>query len=402
MGPPYFTKEKFLIIDVVKILQFWKIIKIWKAVAKILLIKILKESENKMRRRKFLGIGLAMLLALGLILTGCGGNSTEQSSGSAPAEEKEKPIEITFAHFDPADSALDIHIAQKFANELSAATNGKVKLVIYPSGTLVPIDKILDGVLSGACDIGFFPTAWAVGRLPYTFMFEQAGIGFNSGKAASLAFDEAMRTFAADEYKDVHPLCFFCSGPGIIITKEKINSLNDIRGMQIRSNATNAEAIKAWGGTPVTMNTSEVYEALRQGIIDGFLGVADPVASLKFYEVTNYVTKNDMFNSGYVICMNKDKYNSLPADIQKAIDDVSQKLWKESFINYYDTRHAEAMKVITSKATEYEIPADVYQQMVDKASVLVDKYAAELDSNGLKGTEEAKLLRELVNKYNNQ
>jgi len=150
------------------------------------------------------------------------------------------------------------------------------------------------------------------------------------------------------------------------------------------------------------MNTSEVYEALRQGIIDGFLGVADPVASLKFYEVTNYVTKNDMFNSGYVICMNKDKYNSLPADIQKAIDDVSQKLWKESFINYYDTRHAEAMKVITSKATEYEIPADVYQQMVDKASVLVDKYAAELDSNGLKGTEEAKLLRELVNKYNNQ
>jgi len=109
-----------------------------------------------------------------------------------------------------------------------------------------------------------------------------------------------------------------------------------------------------------------------------------------------------MFNSGYVICMNKDKYNSLPADIQKAIDDVSQKLWKESFINYYDTRHAEAMKVITSKATEYEIPADVYQQMVDKASVLVDKYAAELDSNGLKGTEEAKLLRELVNKYNNQ
>ncbi len=108
--------------------------------------------------------------------------------------------------------------------------------------------------------------------------------------------------------------------------------------MKIRAQGTVVPIVRALGGAPVGTTMPETYDALRTGVVDGAMSPQEALEGWKWGEIVKFTTQN--FGSAYTatmfVVMNKNKWNSMPPDIQKIFTEVSAewadkqgKLWDE-------------------------------------------------------------------------
>jgi len=83
-------------------------------------------------------------------------------------------------------------------------------------------------------------------------------------------------------------------GPWVLSTKKKISSLEEIKGMKLRAPQIEGmvEALKFLGANPTPIAFNEIYLALQNGTVDGFVSALNPSVAGKFYEVSKYVLSN--------------------------------------------------------------------------------------------------------------
>ena len=115
----------------------------------------------------------------------------------------------------------------------------------------------------------------------------------------------------APEYRRAHLVALWSSAPNILFTRTKpVRSPADMAGMKVRVPSRNAGLqVEAWGGSPVSMPVSEIYNALQTGVIDAAMIDATAVGAFKLGEVATYITTGmDSTNSPFFILMNRDAY----------------------------------------------------------------------------------------------
>ena len=228
-------------------------------------------------------------------------------------------------------------LAQAWCKEIEKRTGGRVKVTYFAGNTLVPITKMYDAVVKDTVDIGTSLVAYSPGRFPLTG-FLTLPMGFSSGYQATKVADAYYRRFKPKEFDETKVLYLNGSGPAIFQTKKVINSLDDVKGMRIKSNAENAEIVKRVGAAPVTLAMTEVYEGLQRGLIDGGLMPQEVLQTWKLADHLKTIVQNYAVSptvSMYVV-INKDKWNALPKDIQGIIEKLDEewvekqgKLWIE-------------------------------------------------------------------------
>jgi TRAP-type C4-dicarboxylate transport system substrate-binding protein len=143
------------------------------------------------------------------------------------------------------------------------------------------------------------------------------------------------RKFQPKELDDVKVMFFHGTGPTIFHTKKPVRTLEDLKGMKIRTTGLGAKIVAALGATPVAMPMGDTYDALSKGVVEGSTA---PIASLegfKWGEVVKYTTEN--FGSAYTtiffVVMNKKTWNSVTPDNQKIIEQVNEE-WIEKMGRY--------------------------------------------------------------------
>lgn len=77
------------------------------------------------------------------------------------------------------------------------------------------------------------------------------------------------------------------------------------------------------GVVPMLMPPSQLYENMQKKVIDGYAYSWDGFMSRKMYEVTDTVLDARWYVGAFFTIMNKDVWNSLPKDVQNAIDSVT-------------------------------------------------------------------------------
>lgn len=358
-----------------------------------------------MKKKGLLIAGVILLIFVGLFYAGCGGTGSDTPGGasSEPAGDKSKPIELSFAGFMPANSPFERDLMPYFVEEIEAASEGRVKIVAYPGGTLLEGGNIFDGVIEGVADMGHESLSWIEGRLLVSDIFKKSGVPFESSKAASCAFSEAMEILDPEEYHDIKVLMFFCTGPGNIHSNVPINSLEDLKGLEVRCIGSDSPAVTALGAIPITMTHADSYEALQKGIVKANLASNETLAAWNLAEVTKYTTLTPfLYNGLQAIVMNLDVWNSLPADIQDAIEAASKKVWKEHAIGFFDQESDKALAHAIEETGQEVITLsdEEAERWKEKIAFIIDEYADELDSKGLPGTEVKNLVFELGEKYN--
>jgi TRAP-type C4-dicarboxylate transport system substrate-binding protein len=247
-----------------------------------------------------------------------------------------KPAEFSYSIFFPATHKHTV-LAGEWTKEVEKRTGGRVKITLFPGGTLTPAPTCYDGVVKGISDIGMSVLAYTKGKFPLTEVIDLP-LGYTNGDMATSLINQYFAKFKPKEFGEVKILYLHAHGPGILHTKKAVSKLEELKGLRVRCTGTVTEIVKALGGVPMSMPMGETYDALNRGMVEGSMAPIESLEGWKWGEVVKFTTESfgSAYSTAFFVAMNKEKWNALPADIQKTIETVNSewaaktgKLWDE-------------------------------------------------------------------------
>jgi TRAP-type C4-dicarboxylate transport system substrate-binding protein len=308
-------------------------------------------------------------------------------------------VKLTYSVFFPAPHKNAV-LATEWAKEIEKRTNGKVQITVFPGGTLTPADKCYDGVVKGISDIGFSVLAYTRGKFPLTEVSDLP-LGMKTGLVASKVIHEYYKKFKPKELDEVKVMYLHGHGPGILHTKKEIKTLEDLKGTKIRCTGMAAKIVQALGATPVAMPMGETYDALSRGVVDGSMAPQEALQGWKWGEVVKFTIENfgSSYSTGMFVVMNKDKWNSLPPDIQKIIEQINEeyvekqgKVWDE-----IDKAGRDATLKLGNKIIP--LSQDEDSRWEKTVRPLLDEYKKNMKDKGLPGEEVLSFYFQTIYKY---
>lgn len=350
-----------------------------------------------MKRTALIQVMVALLLVLTMAAACAPAPAGPSDNTSAtPAVSDNKTYEFTYSVFFPPVHKNSI-LAQKFADEINARTNGRVKITVFAGGTLTKAPQVYDGVLNGLSDMGMSVVSYTVGRFPAAEMVELPH-GYLNGYVATKVANDFYNEFKPKEFDNVHVLYFHAHGPSVIFsTKKPVKQLEDLKGMVIRSTGVGATIIEALGGKGYGAAQGEAYELMSKGTIDGSYTPRETLEGWKQAEVVKYVTECPEVGStaNMYVVMNKDKWDGLPPDIQKVFTDVSNEWIDKHGMTWtnYDISGMQFFKTFDGREVITLSPEES-ARWVQATRPLTDSYIKERSAKGLPAEQYEKYLAE--------
>jgi TRAP-type transport system periplasmic protein len=318
---------------------------------------------------------------------------------TSPVFAQAKEIKLNYSNFFPAPHKNSV-LAEEWAQEIGKRTNGRVKITLFHGGTLTPADKVYDGVVKGISDIGLSVLSYTLGRFPLTEVIDLP-MGYKNGTAATKLINAYYIKFQPKELSDVKVMYLHAHGPGILHTNKKpVKTLDELKGVKIRSTGTVAKIVGALGGTPVAMPMPETYDALSKGIAEGVMCPVEALQGWKLGEVVKYTTQNygSAYSIGFFIVMNKDRWNSLPPDVQKIIEAVNQEFIVKQ-CRVWDEIDASGMEFAKKMGDQFvPLSSDEDQKWAKAVQPVFDDYVKAMKEKGLPGEDALKFCKEELQK----
>ena len=315
-----------------------------------------------------------------------------------PALAQTKPVELTYSIFFPAPHKNTV-LAGEWAKEIEKRTEGRVKITVFPGGTLTPADKCYDGVVKGISDIGMSVMGYTRGKFPLTEVIDLP-LGYKNGLSATRLINQYFEKFQPKEFEEVKVLYFHAHGPGILHTKKPVAKLENLKGLRIRSTGLSAKVVTALGGIPAAMPMGETYDALKRGMADGSMAPIESLEGWKWGEVVKSTTESfgAAYSTGFFVVMNKEKWSALPAETQKTIESVNKE-WIEKTGNIWDEIDKSG-KAFTQKLGNQivSLPAGENKKWGDAVKPILQDYVNNMKGKGLPGEEALKFCLDNLNK----
>jgi TRAP-type C4-dicarboxylate transport system substrate-binding protein len=226
-------------------------------------------------------------------------------------------------------------------------------------------------------------------------------LGYPDGVTASKAVNEFYKKVRPQELDDVKVLYIHAHGPGLLHTSKKVETLEDFSKMKIRSTGLSAKVVESLGGIPVAMPQGETYEAIKKGVAEGTFGPIEVLKGWRQAEVVKSTT--DTSNIGYTttmyVVMNKKKWESLPEDIRKTMEEINEKAVLE---------HGKAWDRSDKAGKEYSLElgnsfvtlSDEQKALwKEKVKPVIEGYIEEVSSKGIDGNKIVSEITGLIEKY---
>jgi len=305
---------------------------------------------------------------------------------AAPAQAAE--VDLNLAHFMPPASWQNQELFTAWADAVSKESGGRINVTIFPAQTLGKAPEGYDNAKNGVADITWTLQGYTAGRFPLSQVVELSGL-YDTAEVGSCAFQKLYDSGALDdEYSETHVLFVHTHGPGHLHTKGKaVTTLADLKGLKIRRpTSVIGKLLEELGAEPVGMPAPRIYQSMQRGTIDGYMLPWEAVKGFRVYEVSDQHTEFGFYAAAFVLTMNKARYDSLPADLKKVIDDNSGLKWAEIAGRGFDKGDIAGLQAAKSTGTIHKIAGAeraAFQAAADRATAA---YLKELDDQGLPGT----------------
>jgi TRAP-type C4-dicarboxylate transport system substrate-binding protein len=223
---------------------------------------------------------------------------------------------------------------ERWKTEVEKRTDGSVAINTFPGGTLLGAKNMMDGVISGEADIGCLCMAYQPGRFIVTNA-TSLPLGIPDARIGSLVLLDLYRKYQPKAFAKVKVLTMFATAPSNIMSKVPVRTLDDIKGLDLRASGGAAQILKAWGANQVGMPMSATPEALQKGVVKGLFSSLEVMKDFKFAEACRYATLTNTVIYPFAVVMNMDRWNSLPKDVQKVMDDMiaEQAVWTGEYMD---------------------------------------------------------------------
>lgn len=344
-------------------------------------------------RIKFILLPLVIVLIGVLAVTGC----AKEQVAPTPAV-----IEIRLANSNPPPAVFVWGVTEPWAAALEAATNGRMKVIHHNAEALGPAKDHWDLAVTGVADVSHHFAGYSPGLFLLAQVVEIPGTGLKSAVQENQVLHELYLTneYFQKEFEAAKVLFYAGCPTRRLHTKEPVHTLEDLKGMRIATlGSWDARVIELLGGTPVHILVPEQYIALEKGIVDGTLLLQEGVVAFKLNDMVKHtVDVNLTLFSGFVQ-MNWDYWNSLPADLQKIVMEVSDahnvKVGKA-----VDESEAVCAGVLKDTGGEiYTLPPDEEARWLNALQPMLGEWVAQIDAKGMPGQKILDEVMEVAKKY---
>lgn len=317
--------------------------------------------------------------------------------GSVTAQET---VILKVHHFLPPASTAHAKFIEPWCARISQQSGNRLKCQIYPSMQLGGSPaQLFDQAKDGVADLVWTLPGYQAGRFVVSEVFELPFIVKSTPEGSRALWQYATKN-ATKEFAGVRPIVFHLHDGNIFhTTKKPIRTLQDFRGMKLRAPTRQAtRMITAFGATPVPMPLPQAPEALVKGVIDGALVPWEVVPSIKLGEIVGHHIEVDpsmpqLSNSVILFGMNQARYDSLPAELKKVIDDNSGAQASADAGKVFAQAGIAGRKASQQyKATFYTVPAKELQRWQQASESVVSEWVKDVTAKGYDGS---KLLDEV-------
>lgn len=243
-----------------------------------------------------------------------------------PAFAEDKEVDLRLSLWVPPAHPLTA-AAKAWAEDIATASNGTIKITIFPSEQLGKAFDHYDMARDDIADITYVNPGYQPGRFPI-IAIGQMPFTFGDARKGTAALNSWYRKYAPTEMKDTHFCLAFIHDPGALHARKKIVLPQDLRGVKVRpAQSTIAELVTRLGGTNVQASAPEAREVLERGVADA---ITFPWGSLYLFgidKVVKYHIDAPLYTTVFTFAMNKDKYKSLSPAQKKVMDDHCTTDW---------------------------------------------------------------------------
>ena len=316
-------------------------------------------------------------------------------------------VTLKFHTFMAPMSNVWLNMHKAWMNKVEKESGGRIKFEGYPAMQLggTPV-QLYDQAKDGVVDVVWTLPGNTAGRFPRVEVFELPFMMTNA-EATSKAYWDYVQTVAIDEFKDVQVLALQVHGPGVIHTTDKpVKTAADMRGLKMRAPTRQVTKLMATlGATPVGMPLPSIPDALSKGSINGCVIPWEVVPSVKVHELTKFHAEFDpaggaLYTTTFVMAMNKAKYNSLPPELKKIIDNNSGMATSGWLGKTQQAGDAAGRKAASDRGNSiFTVNAAESQEFRRKSRTIEVEWIDDMNKRGFEGKKLLDSARALIEKH---
>jgi TRAP-type C4-dicarboxylate transport system substrate-binding protein len=304
--------------------------------------------------------------------------------GAAPAAQAQ---ELRLSTFVPPVHVIYREILVPWAREVAKATNGEVKVTLYPSmqlGGKPP--ELFRQAQDGVVDIVFTLPGYTSPAFPRTQMIELPGLKPDGIAATNMMWD-LLDPYLLPEYQGTKVIALWgAEDAGLMTRGAAIRSLDELKGKRIRTpSAAQAKQIEVMGAVPIVMPITDVYQSLERGVVDGAMLPFSVIVDFRLGEVAKgYTIAGPLFGrSSFLIAMNKKKYDSLSPKARAAIDRLSGRDLSLEATKVYLKRSTEGVDSVRGKAEVIQLSAEEQRRIAAVLRPIITDWIKESEAKGI-------------------
>lgn len=225
--------------------------------------------------------------------------------------------------------------AQQFAADVDKATGGKLKITVHPNASLFKAPEIKRAVQGGQAQIGEILLA--------NFENENPLYGVDGIPFLATSYEESMKLYKASKKaqsdllgkQGMMMLYAVAWPPQGIYSKKAIESAADMRGLKWRAYSPSTSKIaELVGAQPVTVQASELSQALATGVVEAFMTSGSTGYDSKVYEQVKNFYDTQAWLPKNAIIVNRKAFDALDQPtrdaLMKAAEAAEERGWKVS------------------------------------------------------------------------
>lgn len=272
----------------------------------------------------------------------------------------QEPVILKVAHFWPPTALSQQHVLEPWCAKIAEESGNKMQCQIYPAmqlGGTPP--QLIQQAMDGVADIVWTLPGYTAGRFPSMEVMEIPFLT-TSAEKGSVATWDIYQAHGKKDFPGLKALAFHVHDRGQIHNnKRPITKVADFRGLKMRAptRLTN-KMIAALGATPVAMPMPQTPDAVSKGVVDGYVLPWEVLPTMKLHEMTKYHSEVNspapaLYTAVFSIMMNQAKYDSLPAELQKVIDDNTGRDFSQAIGKVWDESEERSRKPAVDRGNQF-------------------------------------------------
>jgi TRAP-type C4-dicarboxylate transport system substrate-binding protein len=294
--------------------------------------------------------------------------------------------ELKLASFVPPTHVIWTDVITPWTREVAKLSNNQLTIRLFPAMQLGgrPPD-LYRQVVQGISDITFTLPGYTSSDFPMMALTELPGIAKSADDGTRKLWSRFDK-FLARDFKDTKVLMLWNSDTASLMSRSKpIRTLEDLKGMKIRTpSAAQSAQLTALGAIPVDMPANQIYNNLDRGVIDASMIPMSAALDFKLIEVAKYFTvEAPLGRSPFLVAMNRARYEKLPANLKKVIDDTTGLKLSLKGAETYDKKNDQALAAAKKTRELVELSPQEQKRWTAAFKPMIEQQVAAGEKAGL-------------------